>query len=65
MYIACRYERCIGGYHFDDKTRCFKNWSDAFDYCQKLNLELAKLYRCKTKFLEEYYDIEEIKGDVK
>ena len=38
MYIVIFFEN---GAYFDEHTRYFTSWSAAFDYCQKLNLELA------------------------
>ena len=58
MYIVIFFEN---GPHFDENTRYFTSWSAAFDYCQKLNLELAKENHCRVKDLGDYYDIEEVK----
>lgn len=47
-------------YYFDENARYFTSWTAAFDYRQKLNLQLAKENHCFTKDLGEWYEMEEI-----
>lgn len=52
---------CDGySYYFDDDTRYFTSEIAAFNYCQKLNFQLAKESRCKIKQLGDYYEVVEV-----